>query len=96
VRETLPNRGTVGYVLKVRSPEMLDWYQHYGLVFAQYTLAPLQVEVPKLFRVPSKTESGDLGLLCNLGFGIWDLLSSYDVVIEDYDEGVRIIRRPTW
>ncbi|QJW99281.1 hypothetical protein [Frigoriglobus tundricola] len=43
VRGELPARGTVGYVLKVRSLAMLDWYQHYGLVFAQYTLAPLQV-----------------------------------------------------
>lgn len=44
VRSELPPTGRVGYAMKIRNPQMLDWYQHYGLIFAQYSLAPLQVE----------------------------------------------------
>jgi len=66
VRDALPQRGTVGYELKVRSPAMLEWYKFYGLFFAQYTLPPLQVEKA----------------------------NGQEVVIEEYDEGVRVARRP--
>jgi len=43
IRADLPRSGVVGYVLKARSPARLDWLPAYGLFFAQYTLAPLQV-----------------------------------------------------
>ena len=65
VRPDLPRTGCVGYVLKIRSPQMLDWYQHYGLIFAQYTLAPLQVEPD----------------------------NGHELVLEDHDDGVRLVRR---
>ena len=64
IRGALPAHGTVGYVLKIRRPELLDWYKDLGLVFAQYSLAPVRVA------------PGD----------------GYEVVIEEHDEGVRIVR----
>jgi hypothetical protein len=66
VRDQLPPYGRVGYALKMRSPSLLNWYGQFGLVFAQYALAPRQVEL-------------DAG---------------HEVVVEDFDDGPRLVRRP--
>jgi hypothetical protein len=65
IRSELPATGRVGYVLKVKNPRMLDWYEQYGLFFAQYSLAPLVVEKD----------------------------ADHELLLEDRDEGVRVLRR---
>jgi hypothetical protein len=65
VRDQLPRTGKVGYVLKVRKPVMLDWYQTYGIIYARNALAPLQVEPD----------------------------NGHEIVLEDHDDGIRIVRR---
>jgi hypothetical protein len=64
VRAELPAAGTVGYVLKARSPERLDWAREFGLAFARYTLAPLRVQ-------PGE---------------------QYELVIEEHDEEIRVVK----
>jgi hypothetical protein len=64
IRTELPAAGTVGYVLKARSPKKLDWAREFGLTWARYSLAPLKVQ-------PGE---------------------QYDLVIEEYDEEIRVVK----
>jgi hypothetical protein len=85
--------------MKVRSPAMLDWYHDLGIVYAQYALVPLQVSTgtesvrKPIGQAAKKTDNWSLGLPWYGVLAVWDLLFGYEIIIEEHDEGVRVIRR---